>query len=672
MAVDFKPNQNDYKNLTPFKSWLLLQINTWGQNNFPFVESDFDELTNYGMMQKLMKALNDVISNVNLVEEDMSNLFDAYTELQDYVNNYFDNLDVQEEINNKLDEMAEDGSLTILIGRFIQPLIDAQNQRIGQFESNVNTTINQLTSRIDAIPNGNPIAVSSTSQMTDTSKIYVLTTDGYWYYYNGTNWVQGGQYQSSSIDELVDDLKYRDDARLNAILNGNIKMYKGASSPAQISDSDGTIATRVDTNIQASAYYIPLEIGKTYSISSSGPLFNVYYYDATKTFISSEYPNSGLQTTTITFTNSNYGYIRIGSWQNGNSPLIFESKIVVQEITNFVPVNVQKKGIIVSNSSINIDTTNKLLITGPQTFIIAGNGLNYDISNKQYDITSHLTSGGWCRYNPSTDTINTQWTTETISIGAIWRNALKVDLFLHDNSTLLIDELPYKVDSEYINKNMICLGDSMTYGVGTTTCYYTYLLRMLGKFNIYPYGVGGSSITPKQGDYPAWDTELSFLERYSDMRNDGDLIIVFGGVNDWVTGRNLGTIDSTDTYTFYGAMKSLCNGLITKYPNKQIVFFTSPQNDYVNRKPSIPSDNPYYNNNDGYNRQGLKLEDYTKAMVEVCNIYGIPCERLDTKCWYGLCGSLGDGTLGSDNLHPNANGHKIIARNMASFIKNNR
>ena len=63
MSANFTPNQNVYENLTPFKSWLILQINTWGQTNFPFVESDFDELTNFGMMQKLMGAVNDVQIN---------------------------------------------------------------------------------------------------------------------------------------------------------------------------------------------------------------------------------------------------------------------------------------------------------------------------------------------------------------------------------------------------------------------------------------------------------------------------------------------------------------------------------------------------------------------------------------------------------------------------------
>ena len=41
-------------------------------------------------------------------------------QLQDYVNNYFDNLDVQEEINNKLDDMAEQGQLTDIIAQYLQ------------------------------------------------------------------------------------------------------------------------------------------------------------------------------------------------------------------------------------------------------------------------------------------------------------------------------------------------------------------------------------------------------------------------------------------------------------------------------------------------------------------------------------------------------------------------
>lgn len=53
---------------------------------------------------------------------------DEYTavvvEFRDFVTNYFDNLDVQQEINNKLDEMAEDGTLTDLIRPFLEEALD--------------------------------------------------------------------------------------------------------------------------------------------------------------------------------------------------------------------------------------------------------------------------------------------------------------------------------------------------------------------------------------------------------------------------------------------------------------------------------------------------------------------------------------------------------------------
>ena len=40
--------------------------------------------------------------------------------LEKYVNNYFDNLDVQEEINNKLNQMVEDGTFNTIINYYIR------------------------------------------------------------------------------------------------------------------------------------------------------------------------------------------------------------------------------------------------------------------------------------------------------------------------------------------------------------------------------------------------------------------------------------------------------------------------------------------------------------------------------------------------------------------------
>lgn len=53
------------------------------------------------------------------VDERFAELVELYNQLKDFVDNYFDNLDVQEEINNKLDQMAEDGVLQEIISQYL-------------------------------------------------------------------------------------------------------------------------------------------------------------------------------------------------------------------------------------------------------------------------------------------------------------------------------------------------------------------------------------------------------------------------------------------------------------------------------------------------------------------------------------------------------------------------
>ena len=87
--------------------------------NFPFIEQDFDALTDYQLLCKVIEYLNKVITTTNEISEQVEVLTNAYNTLKDYVDHYFDNLDVQEEINNKLDEMAEDGTLQEIIGDYL-------------------------------------------------------------------------------------------------------------------------------------------------------------------------------------------------------------------------------------------------------------------------------------------------------------------------------------------------------------------------------------------------------------------------------------------------------------------------------------------------------------------------------------------------------------------------
>ena len=73
----------------------------------------FDESMSY------YETLCGVLSLLKTQEEVINNNADLLAELELYVQNYFKNLDVQTEINNKLDEMAENGTLEELIAQYV-------------------------------------------------------------------------------------------------------------------------------------------------------------------------------------------------------------------------------------------------------------------------------------------------------------------------------------------------------------------------------------------------------------------------------------------------------------------------------------------------------------------------------------------------------------------------
>lgn len=87
--------------------------------NFPFIEEDFDALTDYALICKVVEYLNKVIDSQNEVITEVETLNNLVLELKSFVENYFDNLDVQTEINNKLDQMAEDGTLQEIVADYL-------------------------------------------------------------------------------------------------------------------------------------------------------------------------------------------------------------------------------------------------------------------------------------------------------------------------------------------------------------------------------------------------------------------------------------------------------------------------------------------------------------------------------------------------------------------------
>lgn len=81
----------------------------------------YDEsMSYYETLCALRDYIGKMIEAVNNNADAVTELQNAFTTLQNYVDNYFDNLDVQTEINNKLDEMAKDGTLQNIIGAYLE------------------------------------------------------------------------------------------------------------------------------------------------------------------------------------------------------------------------------------------------------------------------------------------------------------------------------------------------------------------------------------------------------------------------------------------------------------------------------------------------------------------------------------------------------------------------
>jgi competence protein ComEC len=101
----------------------------WCQKVLPLVYDD--SLSYYELLCKVIDYLNKTMENVNELSENFDELQQMFNTLKAYVDNYFNNLDVQEEINNKLDEMAKNGTLEKMIQPYIDDFINNTYKIIG-------------------------------------------------------------------------------------------------------------------------------------------------------------------------------------------------------------------------------------------------------------------------------------------------------------------------------------------------------------------------------------------------------------------------------------------------------------------------------------------------------------------------------------------------------------
>ncbi len=209
------------------------------------------------------------------------------------------------------------------------------------------------------------------------------------------------------------------------------------------------------------------------------------------------------------------------------------------------------------------------------------------------------------------------------------------------------------------NKTVFFLGDSITEGVGVSTPEKNYVsvFAELSHAVVRNYGISGTRIAKQRNpsENPAWDQD--FLSRVEQMEDGADVIVVFGGTNDFGHGdAEFGDFNSRSEYTFYGALHILCQKLINKYPQAEIVFMTP-----LHRRNELETVNEF-----GRNR--MLLVRYVDAIIEVAGYYGLPV--LDLFHTSGLQPNLPviRDTYAPDELHPNDVGARRIAQRLCAFL----
>ena len=150
------------EDLKPFKAWF--------QKTLPLVYDD--SLTYQELLYKLIAKINEVVESQNQTNENFDELYALFIQLKEYVDNYFKNLDVQEEINNKLDEMAKDGTLDKIIN---EQIFGELNDRIDKLEKSggVVVSVKKWGAVGDGVTDDTTAFITCFNEITENNILYI-------------------------------------------------------------------------------------------------------------------------------------------------------------------------------------------------------------------------------------------------------------------------------------------------------------------------------------------------------------------------------------------------------------------------------------------------------------------------------------------------------------------
>lgn len=209
---------------------------------------------------------------------------------------------------------------------------------------------------------------------------------------------------------------------------------------------------------------------------------------------------------------------------------------------------------------------------------------------------------------------------------------------------------------DFSSLKIACLGDSITAAANLVNeenyqqyAYPARLKELLGAQEVYNLGIGGSSIGRYWAD--------AYVDRYQEIPEDVDIIIVMGGTNDGfcVSDKEFGNLDERAYRTFCGDLDELMRGLRENYPDADIFFVTPLPNvlhDY------LMSERDYLLPQQNFVDVILTLaKEYDYEVIDLYNSNILDSHDVDIVMDYI-----------PDGVHANQEGYQIMAEHFAAQL----
>lgn len=209
---------------------------------------------------------------------------------------------------------------------------------------------------------------------------------------------------------------------------------------------------------------------------------------------------------------------------------------------------------------------------------------------------------------------------------------------------------------DFSDKKIVCLGDSITAAANLENMenyeqmsYPYQLCQILGAKEVVNLGIGGSSI----GRY--WND--AFVDRYRDIPEDADIIIVMGGTNDGfcASERELGSIQTREANTFAGDLNELLSKLKEDYPEAVIVLATPLSNVLHDM---LRKERDYL----------MPQSAFVKIMNLLADEYEIPVIDLYYSNFLNSHDAAVIYNFMPDGVHGNESGYRMLAEHMAAEL----